>query len=55
MKKFKKSDNKAVKMKIAMKFPKFPSRLDVLIAVVMDELKIPWKTDGNRVVFYQNY
>lgn len=46
LKEFKKLDNKAVKMKIAMKFPKFPSRLDVLIAVLLDELKITWRREG---------
>jgi glyoxylase-like metal-dependent hydrolase (beta-lactamase superfamily II) len=54
MKEFKRSDNKAVKMKIAMKFPKFPSRLDVLIAVVLDELKTPWRREGKKVIFESN-
>jgi glyoxylase-like metal-dependent hydrolase (beta-lactamase superfamily II) len=54
LKEFKKSDNKAVKMKIAMKFPKFPSRLDVLIAVILDELKITWRREGKKVIFKSN-
>ncbi len=51
VKEFKKSDNEAVKMKIAMKFPNFPSRLDVLIAVVLDELKVPYRRKGKKVIF----
>ena len=51
MKEFKKSDSEAVKMELAMKFPKFPSRLDVLIAVVLDELKVPYRRKGKKIVF----
>ena len=53
VKELKKSDNEAVKMKLAMKFPKFPSRLDVLIAVVLDELKVPYSRKGKKVIFSQ--
>ena len=54
MKEVKKSDHQAVKLKVALKLPKFPSRLDILVAVVLRDLKIPWVKQGKRVLFISN-
>jgi glyoxylase-like metal-dependent hydrolase (beta-lactamase superfamily II) len=54
IKELKKSKREEVKMKVGMKFPKFPSRLDVLIAVIFDELKIPRENKGKKVIFKFN-
>ena len=54
MKEVKKSDHQAVKLKVALKLPKFPSRLDILVAVVLRDLKIPWVKQAKRVLFISN-
>ena len=45
------SNHPAVKMKVALKFPNIPSRLDVLVACVLKENKIPHKKIGKKIVY----
>lgn len=48
----KQSKNPAVQMKVALKFPNVPSRLDVLTACVLKENEIPRKTIGKQTFYF---
>ncbi len=51
VKEFKKTEKEEAKLKIAFTFPEVPSRLDVLVAVVLTENKIPVRREGNKIIF----
>lgn len=46
-----KSSNKYVKFKAAMEFPKFPSRMDVLVAQVLKEAGADPLKEGEKILF----
>jgi len=48
---FKSSGDPYARVKIALVFPKLPSRVDVLVANVMKEAGIPHRKEGNRILF----
>jgi len=48
---FKKSKKPEAQLKTALVFPKVPSRLDVLVAVVLKESHAPRRLKGNDIVF----
>lgn len=51
IKDFKKSRNPHVHFKTMLAFPRIPSRLDVMVAVILKEEQIPRKKEGSRILF----
>jgi hypothetical protein len=48
---FKASEDPNAKFKVAARFPRLPSRLDVLVAVVLKESNAPRRKEGDRIIF----
>jgi len=48
---FKASPDKRARFKVAAKFPRLPSRLDVMVAVILKEAKAPRRKEGDRIIF----
>jgi hypothetical protein len=51
IKDFKKSRNPHVRFKSMLAFPRIPSRLDVMVAVILKEEQILRKKEGGRILF----
>jgi glyoxylase-like metal-dependent hydrolase (beta-lactamase superfamily II) len=54
IKDFKASKNPYARFKTLMKFPQLPSRMDVMIANVLREGKIPKRKEGSKIIFSNN-
>ncbi len=51
IKELKKSEEPEMKLKIALKFPEVPSRLDILVAFVLKETNAPRRKVGKKILF----